>query len=312
MFTPRDLTVQQLRCFVTVADEGQFTAAADELQMAQPSISAQIARLETVLGIPLFVRGRRPVALTEAGRELVPLARRALAAVEDVFHAVDDLEGLRRGHVTVGATPSLTATLLPPVLASFRRAHPEVSLELVEKDTDALAGELEAGRLDLALVIGPFARTHAEVTILATERLALLVRADHPLASRLGVAVDDLRDVPLIMFHEGYELRTTTLRVFDHAGFEPLVSMDGAEVATVHAFVAAGLGAAIVPSILASLDETLTLVPLTDPVIERLICLVRDARQPLTRAARALLEETLTSLRRGWPGAPDGVVITLE
>ncbi len=301
MFSPRDLTVQQLRCFVTVADEGQFTAAADELQMAQPSISAQIARLETVLGVSLFVRGRRPISLTEAGRELLPIARRALTTVEDVFHAVDELDGLRRGHVTIGATPSIGATLVPRALASFRAAHPEVSLALVERDTDTLASDLVAGRLDLALVVGPFVRTHADVTTLATERLALLMREDHPLAHRAEVRIGDLRDVPLIMFHEGYELRTATLQAFADAGFEPLVAMDGAEVATVHAFVAAGLGAAIVPSILATMDDSLTLVHLAEPVIERTICLVRDSRHPLTRAARVLREVIEAEITTAWP-----------
>ncbi len=302
MFTARDLTIQQLRCFVAVADEGQFTAAADELRVAQPSISAQIHRLEQVLNVALFHRGRRPIALTDAGVALLPLARRVLHGVDEVFQGADELEGLRRGHVTIGATPSIGATLLPLVLARFRQRYPNVSLSVVERHSEEIAESLEAGVLDLAVVVGPLARATLEQSTLAVERMVVVVGNDHVLADRDTITIGELRGVPLIMFHEGYDVRASTLHAFEAAGFAPLVALDGAEMATAHSFVAAGIGAAIVPSIVATMNDDLHVIELTDPVIERSICLVRDVRHTPSRAAQTLGDEITAFLESGgWP-----------
>ncbi len=302
MFSAQDLTLQQLRCFVAVADEGQFTAAADELRVAQPSISAQIHRLENVLGVALFHRGRRPIALTDAGSTLLPIARRVLRGVDEVFHGADEIEGLHRGHVTIGATPSIGATLLPLVLAQFRHHYPDISLSFVERHSEQIAESLESGVLDLALVVGNLAHSTLEQRTLAVERMVVVVGEHHALADRDAITISELRGVPLIMFHEGYDVRTATLRAFDAAGFAPLVALDGAEMATAHAFVAAGIGAAIVPSIVATMNSDLHIIALTDPVIERTICLVRDVRHTLSRAARTLRDEITSLLESGgWP-----------
>lgn len=307
MFTARDLTLQQLRCFVAVADEGQFTAAADELRLAQPSISAQIHRLEQVLGVPLFHRGRRPIALTDAGSALLPLARRVLHGVDEVFEGADELDGLRRGHVTIGTTPSIGATLLPLVLAQFRSHHPQVSISFVERHSEEIAQSVEAGTLDLALVVGPLINETLEQTTLAIERMVVVVGQDHPLATRETIAISELRGVPLIMFHEGYDVRAATLAAFEKAGFAPTIAIDGAEIATAHSFVAAGIGAAIVPSIVATMNDDLHVIHIDDQVMERTICLVRDVRHTLSRAAMALRDEIVDFLAAGsWPTTAQG------
>ena len=307
MFTSRDLTIQQLRCFVAVADEGQFTAAADELRLAQPSISAQIHRLEQVLGVSLFHRGRRPIALTDAGASLLPLARRVLRGVDDVFQGADELESLRRGHVTIGTTPSIGATLLPLVFARFRERYPNVSISFVERHSEEIVQSVESGILDLALVVGPLVNDTLEQNELATERMVLVVGADHPLAARDTIAIRELRGVPLVMFHQGYDVRAATVAAFERAGFAPTIAIDGAEMATAHSFVAAGIGVAIVPSIVATLNDDLHVIHIDDQVMERTICLVRDVRHTLSRAATALRDEVIEFLAEGsWPNSDDG------
>ncbi len=302
MLTSRDLTAQQLHCFVAVAEERQFTAAADLLNVAQPSISSQIHRLERVLGTPLFHRGHRPVLLTDAGLELLPLARRVLNGLDDIFHAISEVEGLRRGHVTVGATPSLSATLLPPILNAFHHDYPEIALTFVERDSLEIAEQLEAGALDLALVVMPLRRATLQTTVLAVEQMVVMVAPDHPLASRETITLSDLRGVAMIMFSEGYELRASTLAAFDRAGFAPTIALDGAEMGTIHSFVAAGLGAAIVPSIVAHGHDTVRVIHLEAPHLERTIGLVRPLHHELSRAAAALFSEiTLYLAESGWP-----------
>jgi DNA-binding transcriptional LysR family regulator len=296
------LTVQQLRYFVAVADEQQFTRAAEQLNVAQPSLSGQINRLEQALGVSLFHRTVRPISLTDAGHELLPLARRVLASVNDVMRGVAEVEALRRGQVTVGATPSLGTNLLPRVLAHFHQHYPEITLTVVERHSDDLAAQLEAGALDVALAILPLTRATLEVTVLATEELVVMVADDHPLAQRDEVGVSDLRDVAMIMFREGYDLRTTTINVFARAGFEPTVGLEGAEVGSVSAYVSAGLGAAIVPSIVAAGVPGVKALHLTSPTLERTIGLVRPNHHAPTRATAALIDEITSMMARGeWP-----------
>ena len=113
------MELHQLRYFVAVAEQRHFTKAAHELAVAQPSVSKQIRRLEDELGAPLFHRMRGNVALTPAGEALLPLARRVLTDVEGAESEVRDLTGMRRGRLSVGATPSLSTTLIPQALARY-------------------------------------------------------------------------------------------------------------------------------------------------------------------------------------------------
>jgi DNA-binding transcriptional LysR family regulator len=144
-----------LRHFVLVAEAGSFTAAARRAHLTQPALTASVRRLEATLGARLFVRGRRGAEPTESGRALLPHARAALVAVEEGKRAVAEVEGLGAGTLRVGAGSTAVTYLLPPVVGAFRKRHPGVALSLAELYNDALLLEVDAGRLDLAIVTGP-------------------------------------------------------------------------------------------------------------------------------------------------------------
>lgn len=292
-------TFHQLRCFVAVADEGQFTVAAEHLGLAQPSLSTQIGRLEQALGSQLFHRTHRPVTLTDAGRALLPIARRALGSIEEVVRAVAEVEDLRRGHVTVGATPSLGTTLLPWVLARFHENHPDITLTVLERHSDDLAEQLENGTLDLALAILPMRPGSLEHTVLAIEELVVMTPSGHPLAAQDEIRLGQLRDVPLIMFRQGYNLRSATLGACEREGFIPRVALEGAEISSVNAFVRAGIGVALVPGIVAGPDPDVVVRPLVAPRIERAIGLVRPASRPASHSAAALSKEVTDFMLSG-------------
>lgn len=297
--------LHQLEYFVAVADDRHFTRAAERLHVAQPSVSAQIRRLERTLGTPLFHRSPGAVTLTDAGELLLPLARRALADVATLVDEVTELEGLRRGRVAIGATPSLSTTLLPAVLARFHRRHPGVALAVTEQGSERLVAGLESGELDVALAILPLHQPRLESVTLAIEELVVVTGADHPLAARRRIGIADLRDVPLVMFREGYDLRAMTRRVCHDAGFEPSVALEGGEMAGVLALVAAGLGAAIVPSIVAASYPNVHRLRVRSPSLRREIGLVRRGDRPLSRAAAALASEITALLASsGWPTSP--------
>jgi DNA-binding transcriptional LysR family regulator len=277
------------------------------LHVAQPSVSAQIRTLERSLGTTLFHRDRKGATLTEAGEELLPVARQVLSGVEEAALRLQDLDGLARGRLAVGATPSLATTLLPAVLGRFHERYPGVSLTVVEEGSHLLVGHLASGDLDVALVIAPIRHQSLQTVPLASEELVVAMAPEHPLASRASARrrlhMSKLSDEPLVMFREGYDLRSVTLAAARAAGFSPRVAVEGGEMASVLALVASGLGAAIVPSIVACAHPQLVTIRLDDPPLTRTIALARRQDRPLSRAGDAFVGVTHELLQdEGWPG----------
>ena len=291
------MELHQLRYFVAVAERRHFTRAAAALGVAQPSVSKQIRRLEADLGDALFDRTAGGVALTDAGTVLLPWAKRVLADLDAARAEVVGLASLEGGRLSVGATPSVSTVLLPPILAEFHRAHPGVSLTVQEAGSRELVARLEAGDLDLALVVLPV--PHDDVlatTPVLREDLVLAVPAGHPLARRRAVRMAELRGVPLVMFREGYDLRTTTIAACEAAGFHPIFAVEGAEMDGVLRMTAAGIGVAVVPGIVVEHGGPLVAIRLTEPTLSRSIGLAHHRGRRRSRAAdafTALLQVTL-------------------
>jgi DNA-binding transcriptional LysR family regulator len=302
-------SVPQLRYFLAVAEEGQFTRAAERLAVAQPSVSAQIRRLELLLGTPLFHRGPGPVTLTDAGVALLPIARRIVGDLESIDDELIGLDELLRGHVAVGATPSLSATLLPSVLGRFHRLYPGVVIRVSEQGSPQLLEELLDGTLDLALAIAPVASKGLASVPLAEEELVVVSTPDHPLATRRAVTVPELADQPLVMFRPGYDLRTATIDAFAGYELEPTVAVEGGEMGSVLALVAAGLGAAVVPGIVTTATDRLSVMRFKPPAPTRTIALVHRDDRALSRAADALATAFTDGIASGgWPGPmPEGM-----
>jgi DNA-binding transcriptional LysR family regulator len=245
------MELRQLRYLVTVADEGSFTRAAQRLHVAQPGVSAQIKELEREMGEPLLDRSGRTVCLTEAGAAVLPYARAALDAVEGAREAVSELTGLIQGHVTVGTVASVAAFDLPGLLAGFHQRYPGVRITLSEGTSSQLLAELHAGRLDL-IVIGATAATErdaavpgAMIQVIASEPLAAVVPAGHPLATREHITVAELRDRPLICLPPGSGLRGCLEEACAEAGFRPHVAFASTDPRMLMRLAAAGLGIAL-------------------------------------------------------------------
>jgi len=301
----------QLRAFVAVAEERSFTKAARDLAIAQPSLSKRIRLLEEELGAALFYRMRGNVTLTPAGEALLPWARRILSDLSVAADEVRDLSGLRRGRLSVGATPSITVAILPGALAGLRAAYDGLDLKLHEAGSRDLVREVDQGTLDLALVIQP-ARHRSLVTVpLLREELVLAVTREHALAQRDAVPLSELRSLPLVMFREGYDLRETTLAACAKAGFEPRLAVEGGEMDGVLRMTAAGLGVAIVPSMVVTRGGALRAIRLVRPRLVRTIAFAYRKDRPPSRAARELMERVTALVRsRKWLDAmPPGLEV---
>src|SRR5689334_19495282 len=175
--------MHQLTYFESVSRHLHFTRAAEELNVAQPSVSQQIRKLENELGAPLFHRMKRHVALTEAGKTFLPHARAVLQRLEEARLEVQELSGMRKGTLAVGAPPSVGTHLLPKALAGFSKRHPGIALSFREAGSRTLVGLLEAGELDLAVVIQPIRHPALETQPLIEEELLLAVPRKHHLAN---------------------------------------------------------------------------------------------------------------------------------
>jgi DNA-binding transcriptional LysR family regulator len=297
--------LHQLAYVVAVAEEGHFTQAAERLHLAQPSLSRQVHLLERELGVRLFYRrpGQGLVTLTAEGEALLPFIRRVLADVEATSAEARALSGMSRGRLSIGATPSLITRVLAPALVDFHTSHPGIELLVVEAGSRQLVRQLASGEVDLALVVLPINDPLVATTALFDDPLVLAVAPDHPLAapSHRSVAMTELDGLPLVMFREGYDLREVTLAACRNAGVEPRLVSQGGEMDGVLAFVAAGLGAAVVPAIAMPAESKLVAIRFKAPGLSRTVALAHRADRPVPRPAQALVAQLVS--RRDEEGA---------
>ena len=298
------MQVHQLAYFESVSRHLHFTRAAEELNVAQPSVSQQIRKLEAELGAPLFHRMKRHVALTEAGKMLLPHARAVLQQLEEARMAVQELSGLRTGTLAVGAPPSVGTHLFPKALAAFSSRHPGIALTFREAGSRALVQHLEEGELDLAVVIQPIRHPALETQPLLEEELLLAVPRGHRLARADGsthLRLQQLRDEAFLLLREGaYDLRDQTLGACRRAGFEPRVALDGGEMDSVLRFVAAGIGVAILPEmVLSDVDPRTGPIGLhiQSPRLSRSLVLARRRDRYFSAAAREFTRILRTTAR---------------
>jgi DNA-binding transcriptional LysR family regulator len=293
-----EVQLHQLDYFVAVAQQRHFTRASESVHVAQPSLSKQIRALEQEIGAPLFNRARGNITLTPAGETLLPLARRILADVGSARLQLQELTGLARGRLRLGATPSLCTILLPELLRQFRDDYPGVELRVEEGGSRDLVRLLANGELDLALIILPLHTGDPALvtTPILREPLVVAAPAEESSIRATSLRVRDLRHYPLVMFREGYDLRDATLTACRRARTEPRYSIEGGEMDAVLRFVEAGLGVAVVPTMVLADRPRLRRIPFAPRGLTRQIGLAhrRDVEPTATaRAFQSILSQHL-------------------
>ncbi|QGV81795.1 LysR family transcriptional regulator [Streptomyces ficellus] len=294
------MELRQLEYFVAVADERNFTRAAERVHISQSGVSAQIRRLEREVGAELFDRSARTVTLTAAGEAALPHARAALAAAGAVGQAVSEVTGLIRGRLTVGMVIGCTITPLFDALAAFHGAHPGVEIALLEDSSDRLVDGVRTGRVDVALIGAAAAAPEGlESLTIISERLVAAVPAGHPLAASGTVSLSDLMAHPIVCMPPGTGLR----KVFDQAcaaqGLHPAIALQAGAADTLVDLVVRGLGVAVLSeSMAAGHGDRLTALDLKDADIPALLALVWQS--PHNPAVRELLVHSRRAFR-----APD-------
>ncbi|MDX3853204.1 LysR family transcriptional regulator [Streptomyces sp. AK02-01A] len=240
------MDLRQLEYFVAVAEEENFTRAAERVSISQSGVSAQILKLEREVGAELFDRSARAVTLTVAGKAALEHARAALAAAQAVGQAVGEVTGLIRGRLTVGMVIGCTLTPLFDALAAFHSAHPGVEISLLEDRSDRLVEEVRAGTIDLALIgTATAAPEGLGARTIISDRLVVAVPAGHPLAEPRRVTLREVVDYPIVCMPSGTGLRT----VFDEAcaaqGLRPAIALQASAADAIADLAVRGLAIAV-------------------------------------------------------------------
>ena len=250
------MELRHLRYFVTVAEELHFGRAAKKLHISQPPLSMQIHGPEAGLGVTLFNRTQRSVALTQAGNALLGEARDILARVDQAVLMTRRVSRGEIGELAIGFISVADYNVLPVVLREFRRAFPLVNLTLRKSTTDAQIRDLLAGRIDVGFVLPPINEPSLESLPILREPLIAALPDKHPLARKAGkLVLEKLKDAPFILFPRPYApgLYDDVVSCCKAAGFSPRVEQEAIQMQTIVSLVSAELGVALIPASLTNL-----------------------------------------------------------
>ncbi|MFJ7199996.1 MULTISPECIES: LysR family transcriptional regulator [unclassified Streptomyces] len=294
------MDIRQLRYFVTVVEEANFTRAAARLHLAQPGVSAQVRQLEKELGHLLLDRSGRSVTLTEVGKAVLPYARAAISAVEAVRQTADEFTGLLRGKVTLGLVSGAAAAAdefdLATTLARFHADHPQVEIALTEDTSEWMLTALHRGELDIAVIGLADDQPPPGISsqVLVDEPLVAAVAPDDPALTspdRTSIPLAELRGRPLISLPRGTGIRGVLDRACAQAGFQPHIAFEAAAPLFLAQLAARGLGVAVVPALSADAASAFGLrtLEITEPRLRGRVALTWRTDGPSGPAATVLL-----------------------
>jgi LysR family hydrogen peroxide-inducible transcriptional activator len=286
------MELHQLRYVVAVARTGNFSRAAGQCHVSQPSLSQQIRKLEDELSERLFDRMRREVKLTPHGEAFLRRAVRILEEVDAAKREATDAKELLRGVLTVGVLPTIAPYLLPEVIVEFTSKFPGVEIVVQEDNTARLLKLALTYEIDFAMASLPIQDERLEVRELFAEELLLALPPGHPLTRKRTVSAADLEKERLIVMKEGHCLGDQVLRFCDRRNLHPNISFRSAQLETIQSLVSAGLGISLIPSMAAQSERGIPpeYRSLSAPRPQRKIVAIWPKQRPPGRAASELLK----------------------
>ncbi len=281
------MEIHQLRYFCAIVRAGSFTKAAEQLGIAQPSLSQQIKRLEKNLGSPLFERLGRSVRLTAAGEGLHTMA---LGILQQVAEAETRIAALNEGYATlrIGVIPTIMPYFIARTIGDFTRRFPRINLQFREETTSQLVQSLQAGEIDLAVVSLPVPKADIVCSELFREELLLVVPRKHRLSGHPLVNLQDLRNERLLLLKEGHCLRDDVLTACTRAKAELRSVFETNQMESIFELVRSGFGLSVVPKMASSNAAGCTLVRLHKKSFRR-IGYIRARRHLVSRPMREFI-----------------------
>jgi LysR family transcriptional regulator, cyn operon transcriptional activator len=276
------MELRHLRYFIRAAELLHFTKAAESLYVSQPALSVQIHQLEEELGVELFARVGRNVRLTEAGNAFLVHARQAVQSIEVGEQEVDAIKGLLRGRLHLCAVSAFGSMVLPPLIAEFQKAHPQVYVKLSSATSDLIERGLLDGTIDLGLLVAPLERDDLRVLEVFSDEIVVAVPNGHEFTKRKQIKPVDLDKLPVVLATQ-YILLERGLGFLESHGVQPKIMAESEETTGVINLIRSTGFAALIPKTL--VPDDLRVISLEAPKLTLVV-----AWSHLTAAANAFLQ----------------------
>ncbi|MFL9948361.1 LysR family transcriptional regulator [Paraburkholderia agricolaris] len=293
-----DLNLRDIRAFIAVAQTGSFTRAAARLHLSQPALTVQIRRLEETVGMRLFDRNSRNVALTPTGRELLPLLQKSLHDMEHVLIDARALGEGTSGTVRIACLPTFAASVLPELVQGMKKAVPRVNFHVRDVVASVVNTLVRNEEVDIGLTGGTLDDSAFEVLHAGIDRLVAVFPKRHALARRRRITLADLAAVPLVLTAPGTSVRAVVDSAFANARCAPEIACEPTYMMSAVAMVRAGLGVTILPASAREVraEPELVVRPVDDPAFTRPIALIKKrggTLPPVTETFVAILLDRL-------------------
>lgn len=285
------ISLRQLRAFVAVAQTSSMTRAAQRLHLSNSALSMLISSLEGDLGIRLFDRTTRSLTLSEAGRELLPAVEQVFGNLDAAFEGLRQFSNRRSSRFALATSPLLAATLMPTLLAQFKKHHPDVRVDLWDLPVGEIAQTVRSGQADMGICTADMDTPDLASSTLYQDRLVLCCLPDHPLAKRRAVRWEELTSEPLAALRQGSGLRTLVDQGFAHSGVPANLAYEVTQVSTAVGLVEAGLAVSVLPSyaLASTRNHGVKGIALTAPAVARDIVALTLPQRQLPAACEAFL-----------------------
>jgi LysR family transcriptional regulator, transcription activator of glutamate synthase operon len=281
--------------FLTLAELQHVTAAAQQLHIAQPTLTRMLARLERRLGVELFDRRGRRLSLSTYGRIFYAHARRAQLEFDSARREIEDLSNPAAGEIRLGFLSSFGSIVVPRLIAGFTEVSPRVTFMLEEGAAESISDRVMAGHVDVAVVSPRPQKPTLAWRSLFRQRLGVAVPRGHRLTGAAAVSMTDLADEPFVAMHPGFGMRQLLDELCAAAQFQPRIVLESANLTTTAGLAAAGLGISLTPIDGSEHPPGASVLPLADADAYRDVGMIWDSARPLSRAARDFVASAATA-----------------
>jgi len=285
--------------FVTLAELEHVTAAADQLHIAQPTLTRMLARLERRLGVALFDRRGRRLALNTYGRIFYEHARRAQSELDSARRAIDDLTNPAVSEIRLGFLGSFGSTVVPRLISAFKQTSPRVTFTLQEGAAESIGGLVQSGFVDVGVVSPRPQKANLAWRSLFRQRLGVAIPRHHRLVGVAAVSMSELADESFVAMQPGFGMRRLLDELCAAAQFQPRIALESANLITSAGLVAAGLGISLMPIDGSEYAPGLGVLPLADADAYRDVGMIWNSGRPLSRPARDFIASAATIQHRG-------------
>lgn len=299
-----DLSLTQIRGFISVARNLNFRRAAEELRITQPALSAQIKSLEKTLGVMLLARTTRTVRLTTDGERFLPRARRLLDAVQTTFADMASGSQLERGTVTFSCIPTIAAHAFPRMIREFKRHHPGVRVEMIDDETVNMERRIQNGEVDFGIGGMPRVMDQLDFAPVLEDPFVVMCRKDHPIGKLSKVSIDRILKFPIVSLGKGSNVRNALIGHFGRLGHAFTPEYEVIHHYSLGAMVDAGLGITLLPSMACDMIRgwpSLRVVPIDDRKFTRPVGVIKRRGEALSSTAErfsALAGKAMAGLKR--------------